>query len=297
VKAWPKESEKVEIIEVIKEPELEKPPEPIILDEEEPVVTKLVVDSISDKNIQYLEDEQEKKYLELHDVRSLDKGWNFKIPNDFPPVYFLQPFKIWESAKNYLIANRYEKELQTRGEDNDPFAYYHFNYIQQYEGTEKNSVKGAFLHILEENRKIKGLSGINIKHAYSFLLEHCQNEPSLGFEEVNGEYVKYELPRFDFNNIGNLPKSLYFGQQQERIDKYLDYLNANIGEMLDKVECSGRKRFVAITGVSFKVFRIRDTGGKIVGLEEFIKNQQIYACSTDNNTCVLEAILFAQSEV
>jgi hypothetical protein len=54
-------------------------------------------------------------------------------------------------------------------------------------------------------------------------------------------------------------------------------------------------RHIGISGVTFYVSRIKNTGVYFPGLECFIRNRYIYSCMTEVNTCVLEAILIANN--
>jgi hypothetical protein len=64
--------------------------------------------------------------------------------------------------------------------------------------------------------------------------------------------------------------------------------------MLEHIPGSSTK-YIAITGISFNVYRLKNTGAILVGFEELIKNQHIYSCANDLLKYVLKCIFIAKN--
>jgi hypothetical protein len=80
---------------------------------------------------------------------------------------------------------------------------------------------------------------------------------------------------------------------------YTDYLHREIQGVMDaKTHQSSSTKYVAITGLTLKVFRMRHTGVAelIHGFEDLYgkHSKAIYTCASCQNCCVLEAIFIAR---
>jgi hypothetical protein len=85
-----------------------------------------------------------------------------------------------------------------------------------------------------------------------------------------------------------------FPTKETETQKYLDYLNGYISQILEHIYGGSSIKFICITGISFYVYRLSKTGSKIVGMEKYTKTQKTYTVVYLVNICVfLECIYTA----
>jgi hypothetical protein len=87
-----------------------------------------------------------------------------------------------------------------------------------------------------------------------------------------------------------LPYLYIFPTKEIETQKYLDYLNGYIFQILEHIYGGFSTKFIFITGISLYVYGLSKTGSKIVGMEKYTKNQNIYSCLSGEHMCVLECI-------
>ena len=87
-----------------------------------------------------------------------------------------------------------------------------------------------------------------------------------------------------------LPFLYVFPTKEEETQKYEDYLTGYISQILEHIYGGSSAKFICICGVSFYIYRLSKTGSKIVGMEKYTKNQNIYSCLSGEHMCVLECI-------
>jgi hypothetical protein len=101
-------------------------------------------------------------------------------------------------------------------------------------------------------------------------------------KNIEEDYVIYEI-RHNYQDQSKMLLYLYiFPIKEEETQKYLDYLNSG-----------SSSKFICICGITFYVYRLSNTGSLIVGMEKYIKNQNIYSCLSGDHMCVLECIYIA----
>jgi hypothetical protein len=74
------------------------------------------------------------------------------------------------------------------------------------------------------------------------------------------------------------------------IEKYIDYLNVYVSQILGHTYGGSSSKFIRICRITLYIYRISNTGSRIVGMEKYIKNQNIYSCVSGDHMCVLECI-------
>jgi hypothetical protein len=113
------------------------------------------------------------------------------------------------------------------------------------------------------------------------------------------DYVSYALSHDAANQSKLIPQLI----QQTYIDSdhstYTNYLHREIQGIMDaKTHQSSSTKYVAITSLTLKVFRMRHTGvaDLIHGFKDPYNrsNKAIYTCASCQNCCVLEAIFIAR---
>jgi hypothetical protein len=87
-----------------------------------------------------------------------------------------------------------------------------------------------------------------------------------------------------------LPYLYVFPTKETETQKYLDYLNGYISQILGHIYCESSTKFICITDISFYVYRLSKTGSKIVYMEKYTKNQNIYSCLSGEYMYILEYI-------
>jgi hypothetical protein len=63
---------------------------------------------------------------------------------------------------------------------------------------------------------------------------------------------------------------LYVFPTKEETQKYIDYLNGYVSQILEHRYGGSSSKFICICGISFYIYRLSKTGSRIVGME---KNQ------------------------
>jgi hypothetical protein len=87
-----------------------------------------------------------------------------------------------------------------------------------------------------------------------------------------------------------LPYLYIFPIKEKKTQKYLDYLNNYISQILEHIYGGSSSKFICICGITFYVYRLSNTGSRIVGMDKYTKNQNIYSCLSGDHMCVLECI-------
>jgi hypothetical protein len=90
-----------------------------------------------------------------------------------------------------------------------------------------------------------------------------------------------------------LPYRYVFPTKEVETQKYIDYLNEYISQILEYVYGIFDDKFICICGILFYMHRLSKTGSKIVGMEKYINNQNTYACLSGVYVCVLECVYIA----
>jgi hypothetical protein len=90
-----------------------------------------------------------------------------------------------------------------------------------------------------------------------------------------------------------LPYLYIFPTKEEETQKYLDYLNGYVSQILEHIYGGSSSKFICVYGITFYVYRLSNTGSRIVGMEKYLKNQNIYSCLSGEHMSVLECIYIA----
>jgi hypothetical protein len=94
---------------------------------------------------------------------------------------------------------------------------------------------------------------------------------------VPEDYVTYEI-RHDYQDQSKILPYLYvFPTKEEETQKYLDYLNGYVFQILEHIYGGSSAKFICIFGISFYIYRLSKTGSWIKGMEKYTKNQNIYS--------------------
>jgi hypothetical protein len=90
---------------------------------------------------------------------------------------------------------------------------------------------------------------------------------------IPDDYVTYEI-RHDYQDQSKMLPYLYvFPTKEEETQKYIDYLNGYVSQILNYGGSSSK--FICVCGISFYIYRPSKTGSRIVGMEKYTKNQYI----------------------
>jgi hypothetical protein len=75
-------------------------------------------------------------------------------------------------------------------------------------------------------------------------------------ENVPGDYVTYEI-RHDYQDQSKILQYLYiFPTKEEETQKYIDYLNGYISQILKHIYEGSSIKFICIYNISFYIYRI-----------------------------------------
>jgi hypothetical protein len=94
-------------------------------------------------------------------------------------------------------------------------------------------------------------------------------------KNIEEDYVTYEI-RHDYQDQSKMLPYLYiFPIKEEKTQKYLDYLNNYVSQILEHIYGGSSSKFICICGITFYVYRLSNsnTGSRIVGMEKYFKNQ------------------------
>jgi hypothetical protein len=71
-----------------------------------------------------------------------------------------------------------------------------------------------------------------------------------------------------------LPYLYVFHPKESKTQKYLDYLNGYISQILEHIYGRSSTKFICICGISFYIYRLSKTGSKIIGVEKYVKKSK-----------------------
>jgi hypothetical protein len=188
------------------------------------------------------------------------------------------------------IGQRYKTEEVITNDITEPVAIYQFNRISSWE-----KIMDAFEKVLNYNRNIPGVKTFKIAASFSLLLQKEKKIPEPGYIRIgNGLFVIYFLSSYNENKSSLIPFMFNLLQFQQYKQKFEDYLHTEVASMFEFHIEDSSTSYIAITGVEFVVYRIKNAGAKLMGFDELVRNHDIYACLRDSRTCVLENIVIAQ---
>jgi hypothetical protein len=91
-------------------------------------------------------------------------------------------------------------------------------------------------------------------------------------KNIPGDYVTYEI-RHDYQDQSKmLPYFYVFPTKKEETQRYTDYLNGYISQILEHIYGGFSAKFICICDISFYIYRLSKTRSKIVGMEKYVKN-------------------------
>jgi hypothetical protein len=68
-----------------------------------------------------------------------------------------------------------------------------------------------------------------------------------------------------------LPYLYVFPTKEEDTQKYIDYLNGYVSQILEHIYGGSSSKFICICGISLYIYRLSRTCSKIFGMEKYIK--------------------------
>jgi hypothetical protein len=176
---------------------------------------------------------------------------------------------------------------------------------------EKNPFKGYITREdLDEYEYISGLGRIqkwiDKKHVFN------PNDPTDTFYNKDGEIediekiinrnvsdvdYKFQMPDVNF---GEYPKII---TNEKNLKEYLEHINKYLSEDVykfyeDQTERSSSLDLkIAIISISFNVYRLQSSTGKLPLLDKFIKNKFLFAYNEDNNLCFFAAVASLKARI
>jgi hypothetical protein len=207
----------------------------------------------------YLINKQFEREIERHHPKVVtERNFNNK-PEDYPNVLMINEPVDWEASQNNLTTRPYTQPLYQGGALEDDFGIrYHFNQIRSFNklnpvlmeiynvDSEWESEKmyvptdiiGAFRYVLNKERNISSTWAVNIKagltiqiekHSKTFIKNYVPNY------SVLDDYVTYEI-RHDYQDQSKMLPYLYvFPTKEEETQKYIDYLNGYVSQILEHI--------------------------------------------------------------
>jgi hypothetical protein len=167
----------------------------------------------------------------------------------------------WEASKNNLMTGACTQALYHAGALEDDFGIrYHFNQIQSldksnpvtihtinYNTTDDEEpdkiyvptdIYGAFHYVLNKEKNIPTTRAVKIQAGLTIQIEKHSKTPMKDYvlnENVLGDYVTYEI-RHDYQDQSKMLPYLYvFPTKEEETQKYIDYLNGYVSQILEHI--------------------------------------------------------------
>jgi hypothetical protein len=212
--------------------------------------------------------------------------------NDLGVILINEPADL-EMSKENLDNSRPTTIVDIEGDKSEPNTSYSFNKIGSWE-----DIQDAFREVVDHNRDIKNVNAIKIKASFAIQLEYHSHYPGHGAKYVNGDYVKYALSPAESNNGKLIPYTFRLSNYIREQENYLNYLHIELQNVLEHNARSSSTKYICITGILFNVFRLRNTGERLAGFDEFVNrnNKYVYSCVNDSKMCVLECLYIANQE-
>jgi hypothetical protein len=206
----------------------------------------------------------------------------------------------WEESKNNLKTRPHTQALY-RGDavDDDFGVRYHLNQIrslnishpvpEDINSEDKiyvpTDIYGVFRYVINKEKNISSTRAVKIQAGLTIQIERHSKTPMKGFilnKNTPKNYVNYEI-RYNYQDQSKILPYLYiFPTKETKTQK--------ISQILEHIYSGSSTKFICITNISFYVYRLSKTGSKIVGMEKYTKNQNIFSCFSGEHVCVLECI-------
>jgi hypothetical protein len=171
-----------------------------------------------------------------------------------------------ESFINLLKHNRFTKNEYFEDIITEPVAFYKFQQINSWK-----MIDEAIKKIIDINKIIPGINAIKISSTFDLVLElHSRTEQPEYIYTENGDYVKYVLSQLlTQNNTQNEKLIPYTMNLTKSIEQkyYFKYLQLELQRMLERILGASSTKYIAITGITFNVYRLKNTGARLVGFE------------------------------
>jgi hypothetical protein len=252
----------------------------------------------------YLINKQFERELILHPPKDIEERVYDNKPKNYPKVLMINEPVIWEESMNNLISRPYKQPLYHGNAVEDDFGIrYHFNQIESLDNSipvvedvnaeEKiyvpTYVYGAFRYVINKEKNISSTHAVKIQAGLTIQIEKHSKTAKKGFVQ-NKNTPTYEI-RHDYQDQSKMLPYLYvFPTKGTETQKYLYYLNGYISQILEHIYGDFSTKFICISGISFYIYRLSKIGSKIIGVEKYIKNQNIYNYLSGEHICVLEYI-------
>jgi hypothetical protein len=136
----------------------------------------------------------------------------------------------------------------------------------------------AFRYVLNKERNIHSTRAIKKQAGLTIQIEKHSKTPLKNYVpnySVLDDYVTYEI-RHDYQDKSKMLPYLYvFPTKEEETQKYIDYLNGYVSQILEHIYGGSITKFMCICcGISFYIYRLSKTGSRIVGMEKYTKKSK-----------------------
>jgi hypothetical protein len=245
-----------------------------------------LVQNSDDPKLLLMERSQMRKFMLKHPYESVQE-----MDNELGIILINYPL-AGERCLTNLNVYRPPNALEITGEELDAVAKYKYNQI-----TSMDDLNNAIKEIAENHSRIKNLAALRIKAIFHILLEYTGTSGKGGFyETADGTYVKYALSIEDASCKAKIiPYTFRLPDIITEKQHYENYINSEINKMLQfNLNSSSSTRYIGITGVTFEVNRLRNTGNAcediFVNYNHLLRNRNLWSCTAVKNCCVLECL-------
>jgi hypothetical protein len=196
---------------------------------------------------------------------------------------------ILDEGENWLALHG-----DLEGGVDEPACEYNFHHITSWE-----NIVSAFKLVVENERHVKGNKAIKIKPSFTICIEYHAKHGGHGKTVSNtdpNDFVQYVVApaRDSYQRI--IPRTFKLSKYMEEGELYLGYISTELLKIMEYNADASTTKYIGITGITFWVARIKNTGARLAGYEELINNQLIYSCVNDTYTCALECLYIALHE-
>jgi hypothetical protein len=206
----------------------------------------------------YLINKQFKREIAQHPPKNVDEKIFENKPEDYPETFMINKLVDWEASKINLATRPYKQPLYHAGALEDDFGIrYHFNQIQSLdtpyfvtvqvvkytndleEEPEKiyvqTDVYGAFLYVLNKEKNIPSTRAVKI-----------QTNLTIQIKKHSKTHIKNYIKNKNIPNnyITHLDIIYVFLIKEEEIQKYMDYVNKYISQILKHIYGESSAKFI-----------------------------------------------------
>jgi hypothetical protein len=195
---------------------------------------KIIAGLERDEMYNFLKDHSYEEFIEDRDVlKAIMISWPVNL----------------EGSQRRLLSSRPSEDFIIQGEKEDAEITFQFNQISEWFHIE------LALGLIIGRCSEWGFKDMKIRISFSILIEYHNMSGFGGFYTTeNGQFIKYALSIGAHSEVKTIPFHFEMSKMEMGTRGLLDYIHKEIQSMIDFTHNSSNTIYIAITGISFRLF-------------------------------------------